>query len=224
MQLKIGQKLLIAFLGITILSTAAVFIFGYIVSSGSLAGKVEEELRLSLKRSSEDVDNFLQDRQSEARALAEMPWLKELLGFLKSGNHEGFMRNRELMEQFFLEYQRNRKAIQAIRVVDTRGQVLIKVKELKVLDKNKQHPYFPVASVGSLSEKNFFSELLKLRKGQVWMSNFELGIDNNEFCPPMIRIAAPISLNDSVIAGFLVINIWGQRIGEIVNNTITKDD
>ena len=151
-----------------------------------------------------------------------MPWLKELLGSLKSGDHEGFMRNRELMEQFFLEHQKNRKAIQAIRVVDTRGQVLIKVKELKVIDKNKQHPYFLVASVGSLSEKNFFSELLKLRKGQVWMSNFELGIDNNEFCPPMIRIAAPITIKDNVIAGFLVINIWGQRIGEIVNNTITK--
>ena len=134
------------------------------------------------------------------------------------------MKNRELMEQFFLEHQKNRKAIQAIRVVDTRGQVLIKVKELKVIDKNKQHPYLPVASVGSLSEKNFFSELLKLRKGQVWMSNFELGIDNNEFCPPMIRIAAPSSIKDNVIAGFLVINIWGQRIGEIVNNTITKDD
>ena len=56
------------------------------------------------------------------------------------------------------------------------------------------------------------------------MSNFEMGIDNNEFCPPMIRIAVSISLNDNVIAGFLVINIWGQRIGEIVNNTITKDD
>ena len=63
MQLKIGQKLLIVLLGITILSTAAVFSFGYIVSSRSLAGKVEEELRLSLKRSSEDVDNFLQDQQ-----------------------------------------------------------------------------------------------------------------------------------------------------------------
>ena len=102
MQLKIGQKLLIALLGITILSTAAVFIFGYIVSSRSLAGKVEEELRLSLKRSSGDVDNFLQDQQSEARALAEMPWLKELLGSLKSGNHGGFIKNRGLMEQFFL--------------------------------------------------------------------------------------------------------------------------
>jgi two-component system NtrC family sensor kinase len=224
MQLKIGQKLLIVLLGITILSTAAVFSFGYIVSSRSLAGKVEEELRLSLKRSSGDVDNFLQDQQSEAKALAEMPWLKKLLGSLKSGNHEGFMKNRGLMEKFFLEHQRNRKAIQAIRIVDTKGQVLIKVKELKVLDKSKQHPYFPVASVGSLSEKDFFSELLKLRKGQVWMSNFEMGIDNNEFCPPMIRIAAPISLNDNVIAGFLVVNIWGQRIGEIVNNTITKDD
>ncbi|MBT9536569.1 MAG: sensor histidine kinase [Nitrospirae bacterium] len=224
MQLKIGQKLLIVLLGITILSTASVFISGYIVSSRSLTGKVEEELKLSLKRSSEDVDNFLQGQQSEAKALAEMPWLKELLGSLKSGNYGGFIKNRGLMEQFFLEHQKNRKAIQAIRVVDTRGQVLIKVKELKVIDKNKQHPFFPVTSVGSLSEKNFFSELLKLGKGQVWMSNFEMGIDNNEFCPPMIRIAVSISLNDNVIAGFLVINIWGQRIGEIVNNTITKDD
>lgn len=224
MQLKIGQKLLIAFLGITILSTAAVFIFGYIVSSRSLANKVEEGLKLSLKRSSEDVNSFMLDRQSEALAVAEIPLLKDLLKSLKYGSYADFVRRGELIEQFFLEYQKKRKAIQAIRIVDTNGQVLVKVKELKIIDRKKQHPFFPVTSVGSLSEKNFFSEFAGLKKGQVWMSNFELGIDNNEFCPPMIRIAAPICLEGDVVAGFLIINIWGQRIGEIVSNTIRKDD
>ncbi len=222
MQLKIGQKLLIAFLGITILSATAVFVFGYIVSSRALTNKVEGELRLSLKRSSEDLNNFLQDQKDEVAAIAELPWLSDLFGSLKNGNYSDFERNRKLIEHFFLQYQKNRKAVQAIRVVDTKGQVLIKVKELKIIDKARAHPELPVMSVGSLFEKHFFAELMGLKKGQAWMSNFELGVDNNQFCPPMIRIATPIYL-DNVLSGILLVNIWGQRIGEIVSNTIGKD-
>lgn len=183
MQLKIGQKLLIAFLGITILSATAVFVFGYIVSSRALTNKVEGELRLSLKRSSEDLNNFLQDQKDEVAAIAELPWLSDLFGSLKNGNYSDFERNRKLIEHFFLQYQKNRKAVQAIRVVDTKGQVLIKVKELKIIDKARAHPELPVMSVGSLFEKHFFAELMGLKKGQAWMSNFELGVDNNQFCP-----------------------------------------
>ncbi|MBI5212711.1 MAG: HAMP domain-containing protein, partial [Nitrospirae bacterium] len=222
MRLKIRQKLLILFLSLTTLSTATVFILGYIVSSRALAGKVEEELRLSLKRSSEDVNNFLQDQKDEVRAVAELPLLRDIFSSLKNGTYGDFERNRKLIEHFFLQYQKNRKAVQAIRVVDTKGQVLVKVKELKIMDKTRAHPELPVISVGSLFEKHFFAEMMGLKKGEVWMSSFELGIDNNQFCPPMIRIAAPIYL-DNVLSGILLINIWGQRIGEIVNNTIGKN-
>ena len=222
MRLKIRQKLLILFLSLTTLSTATVFTFGYIVSSRGLAGKVEEELRLSLKRSSEDVNNFLQDQKDEVRAVAELPLLRDLFSSLKNGNYGDFEKNRKLIEHFFLQYQKNRKAVQAIRVVDTKGQVLVKVKELKIMDKTRAHPELPVISVGSLFEKHFFAGMMGLKKGEVWMSSFELGIDNDQFCPPMIRIAAPIYL-DNVLSGILLINIWGQRIGEIVNNTIGKN-
>lgn len=223
MRLKIAQKILILFLSLIILSTTTVFIIGYLVSSRALRSKVEEELKLSLKRSSEEVNNFLQDQMYEAKAIAELPLLKDLFNSLKSRNYGDFIRKRELLEEFFLQYQENRQAIQAIRVIDTEGEVLIKVKELNIIDKDKQHPHLPITVEGSLSEKDFFSELRRLSMGQVWMSNFELGVDNNQFCPPLIRIAAPISL-DKRVTGLLIVNIWGKRIGEIVNNTIRKED
>ncbi len=224
MRLKIRQKLLIVFLSMTIVSTATIFILGYVVSSRALTLKVKEELRLSLSRSSKEVDNFLRDQEGEVLALAQLPILKDFLYSLRARNYNDFDKKREILERFFLRYQRHKEAIQAIRVVDTKGQVLVKIKELKIIEKNKPHPYMPITTVGSLFEKKFFDELMTLKKGQVWMSNFELGVDNNQFCPPMIRLSTPIFYEDGTRAGVLIINIWGQRIGEIINNTIRKED
>lgn len=224
MRLKIRQKLLIVFLSMTIVSTATIFILGYVVSSRALTLKVKEELRLSLSRSSKEVDNFLRDQEGEVLALAQLPILKDFLYSLRARNYNDFDKEREILERFFLRYQGHKEAIQAIRVVDTKGQVLVKIKELKIIEKNKPHPYMPIATVGSLFEKEFFDELTTLKKGQVWMSNFELGVDNNQFCPPMMRLSTPIFYEDGTMAGVIIINIWGKRIEGIINNTITKDN
>ncbi|MBI5027005.1 MAG: sensor histidine kinase [Nitrospirae bacterium] len=224
MRLKIRQKLLMVFLGIAIVSTTTIFILNYTVSSRALTNKVKEELMESVSRSSKEVDNFLRDQEGEVLSLAQLPILKALLYSLRSENYDDFDRKREILERFFLRYQEHKGAIQAIRVVDTKGQVLVKIKELKIIEKNKPHPYIPITTVGSLYEKEFFDKLMTLKKGQVWMSNFELGVDNNQFCPPMIRLSTPIFYRDGKRAGFIVINIWGKRIGEIINNTITKDN
>ncbi len=223
MRLKISQKLLMVFLGIAIVSTATIFILNYAVSSRALTERVKEELMGAVSRSSKEVDNFLNDQKAEVLSLAQLPILKDLFYSLRFGDYGDFDRKREILERFFLRYQRHKEAIQAIRIVDTKGQVLIKIKELKIRERDKPHPYMPITTVGSLFEKEFFDVLMTLKKGQVWMSNFELGVDNNQFCPPMIRLSTPIFHGDGTRAGVLIINIWGKRIGEIINNAMPKD-
>ncbi len=111
------------------------------------------------------------------------------------------------LEKRFLEIQKNVRTIQAIRILDSQGNIVVFVKERIILSSKEN--YKPI----SLINKKFVEDAMVVDNGYTLLTNFERGKLPNDknFCPSMIRTITPY-YHKSVLIGFLVVNFWGNSI------------
>lgn len=126
----------------------------------------------------------------------------------------------------FLQYQQIDTGVQAIRFIDTKGFVLVKVREGKII--NREGPMVPSIGIRSVSNKasrDFFRNTMQLGRGEVWISNLERGWMEGEehWCQAMVRFATPIFFPDGTRAGVLIMNVWGKALGTMINRLVTPE-
>ncbi|PLX01313.1 MAG: hypothetical protein C0595_15130 [Marinilabiliales bacterium] len=116
---------------------------------------------------------------------------------------------------YVIKYQ---KSYDQIRLIDENGNEIIRVNYNngipEIVDtehlQNKKHRYY-------------FYETMKLNNGEVFVSPFDLNIENKKIetpLKPMIRFATPIFDNKGNKRGILIFNYFGQQILNQLNNLI----
>ncbi|MFB6260866.1 MAG: hypothetical protein ABEJ96_10755 [Thiohalorhabdaceae bacterium] len=164
---------------------ALLFYTGYL-GSRTLSEQADEDMQLILERGVAEIQTLVEGEKAAARALAEAPILDRYLEALAQGKgHRGV---HEQVEAYFLAYQTAKPSVQAVRILDARGNTLVKAKEGKVIKPEAEGPSgLPI--VASHSHKDYFRKARRLDIGEVGMSSFELGrVDPQaDFCPAMIR-------------------------------------
>ena len=125
-----------------------------------------------------------------------MPTLRRVLMDLDRGDRPAFERARTEAENFLLAYQKHKGPIQAIRLVDADGFVLLKIKEGAIVPHRIAHPRSPgVWGVFHVEGKDSFRMAISQPEASAWLSNFELGKEDPgaaEFCPAMFRYSTPL--------------------------------
>lgn len=113
------------------------------------------------------------------------------------------------IEKLFLDYSHEMKDIQAMRLVDKKGNILVFIREGDNLSGKKG--YKPI-NVGS---KEFFGRVTKIKSREPYFSDFERGHlpDAVSFCPSMIRSMIGLYDGDKLL-GYLIVNFWGRKLGE----------
>ena len=104
----------------------------------------------------------------------------------------------------------NRKAIyDQIRFIDTDGNEIIRVNYLKsgsvLVDK---------ALLQNKKDRYYFSDTIKLKENQIYISKLDLNIENNEIeqpIKPMIRISTPYYVNGQ-LKGIIILNYLANDI------------
>ena len=188
-------------------------------NKNALEGRVKEEILGTLDKLAAELETLLNAQKAMVRGLNTIPAVQAFAKVMTvRGETEGYRRKASDLSNFFLNYQAAVPSIQAIRILDAQGNSLVKVKEQKII--------YPKARledgrgyIASQGQRPFFQRIAtRLSAGAVGISNFELGqvTPEAEFCPSMLRYLTPLYQTAEKV-GFLVVNIWGKRIDEVIS-------
>jgi len=184
---------------------------------------VKSQAELILRMKKNGIESFLDKASYLTTAVAENHTLQDFFKYSVS---------RTTAENLFMDYSKKIEDIQAMRLVDKNGDILVFVREGEVL--SSEPDYVPI----NLSNRQFFRNVRDNNLTFSIFSDFERGHlpDATSFCPSMIRSLIPIFEGEEVL-GYLIINFWGSKLGETVSqlddrmgisfiaetNTINKD-
>ncbi|MCK4743340.1 MAG: sensor histidine kinase [Sulfuriflexus sp.] len=187
-----------------------------------LQKRITAELHEKLRNMADELDTLIENQMDLAAGLAEVPILKDFSG-ISVANDDSYYHDRVRdLQEYFVNFQRKVRTIQAMRFVDKTGKTLVKVKEGRriepeLLDRDKGRYY-----VADQSSRPFFKNALDDQIG-VYVSDFELGLVqvDADFCPSMVRYSVPIRDDLTDLEGLLIINMWGTRIDETVMSAMS---
>jgi len=218
--MRLRSKLLLLLTVATMPPLFAILIYAGYLGHRTLSEQVDDDIQLILKRGVAEIRTLVESEKAAARALAQVPVLDGYLQALSQG--QGRQSARSRLESYFLAYQEAKPSVQAVRVMDTRGNTRVKVKEGKIVAPKADGPGgLPI--VANHAYKDYFQKARHLEPGQVGVSNFELGRVNPkaDFCPAMIRYTVPLA-RDGQKVGYLVVNGWGKRFDQVLSGLIAE--
>jgi len=139
--------------------------------------------------------------------LSESP---ELANFVERGDEE----NRRKLGEEFVRWSRSKRDYFKIRFLDADGIEVVRV------NYNQGSPYVvPAADLQQKSNRYFLTETMKLRNGELYVSPFDLNLDQGviEAPPhPTIRFGTPVFDRAGRKMGALLFNFEGRKLlGEI---------
>ncbi|MCB1863975.1 MAG: sensor histidine kinase [Chromatiales bacterium] len=184
----------------------------------ALTESTEQEVHSVLERLEGELQTLLDAQAALVRGLVVVPSVDQFARLASGPTGSGYERAAEEITKFFLDYQSVVPSIQAMRVIDRDGNTLVKVREKQRIEAEHAMPDGR-RFVANLASREFFRSALALAPGEVGMSQFELGwIEfKDDWCPAMVRYMTPLGE-----AGFLVVNMWGRRIDQLVNGTLAE--
>jgi two-component system NtrC family sensor kinase len=217
------QRKLFLVLSVLTISPLLVLQFGVVDRNESVVEeRVREEVLSALDKLAGELETLLNAQRAMVRGLATVPSVERFAAAIRGkGEDEAYRQRVVELQNFFLNYQAAVPSIQAMRAMDDKGNTLVKVKEGKVV-----LPGIRLADgrgfVANHASKRFFEHVaLGLVPGSVGLSDFELGqvTPDAAFCPSMLRYITPLA-DAGGRTGFLVVNVWGSRIDEVVARTL----
>lgn len=110
----------------------------------------------------------------------------------------------------------NKQLYDQIRFIDQNGEEKIRINYLP-----EGSVVVPDAQLQNKSDRYYFTETEKLEKGQVYVSKFDLNIENNQIeqpDKPMIRFSTPMYDRNNVFYGVIILNYYGKYLVNLLDN------
>jgi diguanylate cyclase (GGDEF)-like protein len=97
-----------------------------------------------------------------------------------------------------------------IRYLDEDGQEIIRI------NSNRGNPYIvPFSDLQNKGDRYYFYETLKLNRGEIYFSPFDLNVEHSEIeipLKPMIRIGTPVFNSSGQKKGIVILNYLGENL------------
>ncbi len=148
------------------------------------------------------VNNVLQDIVSDIKYLQEHNQLRN--GFIDTP------RARNILEQDFLSFSKNRKIYDQIRYLNLNGEEIVRI------NNNNGQPY--AVKIEHLQKKDsryYVANTLALERNNIYWSPFDLNIENHKIetpYKPTIRIGTPVYNSYGHRTGVLILNFDGKKL------------
>ena len=226
-RLKIHQKTLIAMLALAIPSLLIFTVLTLGATANILRSNSTRQIEELAEKSVQNLEDLVQGSQKTLRAITATQVVRDYLQLRSNSGPTPWPQVLKRLEENFLNFQQLDPKIQAIRLLDENGNVLVKVREGKVIERQgKPLAELNVSPVESLKNRDFFVGTMALEKDRIWISNMERGkVEGEEYwCPPMVRFSTPLFLADGRRAGALIINVWGETAGTQINRLISPQE
>ncbi len=224
-RLDIRRKALIALLGVAVPSLLTFSLLLIATTAHILEANATRQVSSLANRSAVRLAELVEHARGTLLTMAATPEIREFCHAVGHQDHLRQARALRELERSFLGWQRLDSSLQAIRLVDLQGNVLVKVKEGALIPATgPPRPPYRFPSVHSVADRPFFRAAVRLPDGGILISNLERGkVEGEEgFCPAMVRFAVPLTLADGRRVGILMINVWGEQAGRMINRLIDK--
>lgn len=162
---------------------------------------------------SQAVRDELQNVNSDLFYLANLPQLQE---YLTSGGAAPA----SLTENILL-FSKHRKAYDQIRYLDSSGMEVIRIN----FD-GKTAVTAPADQLQSKAKRYYFEDTLRLERGDVYVSPFDLNIEGNKIehpLKPMIRFGTPVFDKKGQKRGVIVLNYLGNQLLKTLDKYSSKN-
>ena len=114
------------------------------------------------------------------------------------------------LESEFISLCRLSKAYDQVRILSNDGMELVRI------NNNNGHPTaVPLNKLQDKSDRYYFLASLNLKPGDIYVSPFDLNVENGEIeqpLKPMLRVSMPVHNNSGQRIGIVVLNYLGQQI------------
>ena len=226
-RLTISRKTLLAMLGLAIPSLLLFTVLTLTATADILRRNSTRQIGELADHSVHSLQQLVGRSKTTLMTITATPGVHNYLRWRTEGKAAAWSEVLGRLEESFLDFQQLDPSIQAIRLLDEDGNVLVKVREGVVIppQKNKGSTQGPPL-VESLKNRDFFQGTMVLQQGEVWISNMERGkVEGEEYwCPAMVRFSTPLFLPDGRRAGAIIINVWGDTAGSLINQLISPQE
>ena len=223
--LKIGPKVLLTML---LVAVPSVLLFSLLIlrtTEGILKENVVRQVSELADASVRSLAELMATSEKSLLTIARNPAVTGTLAALQAPRPAQVQAALSQVEQTFLGLQQLDPTIQAIRLIDGQGNVIAKVREGKIVPrKGPVLSSLGLPAVSTIREKSFYRQTMQLAAGKVWISNLERGQVEGEvvWCPAMVRFSTPLFFADGRRAGMVIINVWGEKVGAVINRLISS--
>ena len=200
--LKHPGQLLMLFLPIALLIGVAMF-FIYRLELDRMHTKHAQDAHEALSLSTDSIGRTLQDITRDLRYLSDDTGMQQMLDHADE---------KHLINQAadWISFSRNQQRYDKIRWIDENGMERLRV------NYTKPNPIrVPAAELQSKRERYFFSDTFKLDAGEIFVSPFDLNVENNEIelpHKPTIRFGMPVYDSKGKKRGILLINYFASEL------------
>ncbi|MBI2355151.1 MAG: sensor histidine kinase [Deltaproteobacteria bacterium] len=225
-RLGIRRKALVTLLGVAVPSLIAFSMLIIVSTAHILQGNASRQVSSLAERSATGLAEMVGHSQTTLATMAASPEVGDYLEALGSVSQTRLAGSLRRLEGAFLGWQKLDATIQAIRLIDPAGNVLVKIKEGRLVPATgPERPPYSMPAVHSVAGRDFFQAALRLPRNGVLISNLERGKIEEEdaLCPAMVRFATPLFGRDGVQRGVLVVNVWGEQAGRLINRLIAAE-
>ncbi len=182
---------------------------------------LKNEQNESLYKAKLDIAK-LEFQKTQETLTSELEHYKLILNALKENKDlERFLNNEQntynYLVEDYIDFTKANKNIFQLRYIDKSGLEIIRI------EKNDKNKVYAAKVFQDKSKRYYFQQTLKLKKGEFYISDFDLNVENNEIERPFkatIRVGTPIYINDK-LKGILIINFLAN---DLINHIKNKKD
>lgn len=209
--LSIRAKMLIAFLGLTLVP---ILMMGHLAVSHTekaLKEQIVEELQIEVTTAASALEDYLQGVSRDVGSLAR---------FLQRRFKEDMTRVEwlQVRREFFSTITAE-KAYYQVRFIALDGMEL-----LRVNNQDGVLSLVPEDQLQNKSSRYYVQEAFKMRAGEIYLSHLDFNIEFGEIEIPrrlVVRLAAPIIGSNGDPVGLVVINVFGEELLSSLEDLLT---
>ncbi len=204
-QASIASKLIFGFGVIALLFFSIVLSLGLRMSSDSIINSTLEVVEGQTKNHALRVESFIVGAKNDVLFLSALP-------IVRDGLSESEAKDR--LANIFSEILLSKKIYSSLSYIDESGNELVRVDY-----KNKKTVKIKNSELSLVDDLNFFEEVIKKNKGEVYVSDFILDKDSfNQSYFSILQYASPVVDLQGNKKGIIVASVFGNYILEEVKD------
>ncbi len=175
-------------------------------------GEQRERDRIELM--SKTISSFFYDVTSDLLITTEAPAIHSYLETQENKDLQNF-------SDTLLVLAQSRRIYDQVRYLDNTGKEMIRINKV-----NDNFYEVPKSALQDKSSRYYFREANNLKRGEVFVSPFDLNIENNQIeLPekPMIRFVAPVFDANGEREGIIILNALGDALLKKLDNLYQSD-